>query len=108
MLHCACLQAMRSVQCELHTAKLQNQQLKLEVLRWRKQNSLLRLKLASAKEKAQLHEANLDLVSAREHRLSKEAAILKDQLASAMQQLTDMTAAKMQAQAECDRFQASS
>jgi chromosome segregation ATPase len=99
------LQKLRGLQLELRSKNLQNEQLKLEVLRWRKQCSLMRLKLASAREKVQLHESNLDLLSQREQRLSSDAASLKGQLASAVQQLTDMTAAKAQVQAESAKFQ---
>jgi chromosome segregation ATPase len=98
-------QKLRALQLELLSNNLQNEQLKLEVLRWRKQCSLMRLKLASAREKVQLHESNLDLLSQREQRLSSDAATLRGQLASAVQQLTDMTAAKAQAQAESAKFQ---
>ncbi|WIA08745.1 hypothetical protein OEZ85_008168 [Tetradesmus obliquus] len=96
---------LHTLQLELGSNNLQNEQLKLEVLRWRKQCSLMRLKLASAREKVQLHESNLDLLSEREQRLSSDAAGLRGQLASALQQLTDMTAAKAQAQAEAAKFQ---
>jgi chromosome segregation ATPase len=99
------VQKLRGLQLELLLNNLQNEQLKLEVLRWRKQCSLMRLKLASAREKVQLHENNLDLLSQREQRLSGDAASLRGQLASAVQQLTDMTAAKAQAQAESAKFQ---
>lgn len=98
-------QKLHTLQLELGSINLQNEQLKLEVLRWRKQCSLMRLKLASAREKVQLHESNLDLLSEREQRLSSDAAGLRGQLASALQQLTDMTAAKAQAQAEAAKFQ---
>lgn len=96
---------LHTLQLELGSNNLQNEQLKLEVLRWRKQCSLMRLKLASAREKVQLHESNLDLLSEREQRLSSDAAGLRGQLASALQQLTDKTAAKAQAQAEAAKFQ---
>jgi chromosome segregation ATPase len=99
------LQKLRALQLELRSNNLESEQLKLEVLRWRKQCSLMRLKLASAREKVQLHESNLDLLSEREQRLSSDAASLRVQLASAVQQLTDMTAAKAQAQAESAKFQ---
>jgi chromosome segregation ATPase len=97
------VQKLLGLQLELRSNNLQNEQLKLEVLRWRKQCSLMRLKLASAREKVQLHESNLDLLGRREQRLSSDAASLKGQLSSAVQQLTDMTAAK--AQAESAKFQ---
>jgi len=48
---------------------VRNEQLKLEVLRWRKQSSLLRLKLASAKEDVHINERNLAVLADREKHL---------------------------------------
>lgn len=88
-------------------ASLQSEQLKLEVLRWRKQSSLMRLKLASARENVQLHERNIELLNTREHHLVQEADALRTQLTSTAQQLTKVMAAKAQIQAECSQYQVS-
>eukprot|EP00878_Enallax_costatus_P030856 GHUV01033656.1.p1 GENE.GHUV01033656.1~~GHUV01033656.1.p1 ORF type:complete len:369 (+),score=155.45 GHUV01033656.1:748-1854(+) len=90
---------------DLSEARLQNEQLKLEVLRWRKQCSLMRLKLASARENVQLLEGNIDTLSTREQRLSQDVDALKVELSSTVQQLVDVTGAKAQAQAEWSKYQ---
>lgn len=99
-------QALADLRRELSDASLQNEQLKLEVLRWRKQASLLRLKLASTKESVTLQEQNAQLLSEREQRMHAELAALAEQLQQANAHVMRVTAAKAQAQAECAKYQA--
>jgi hypothetical protein len=54
--------------------------LKLEVIRWRKQYSLQRLKLSSLKESVNILNVNLDNVAARETKLAEANAVLAEQL----------------------------
>jgi hypothetical protein len=99
------LQLERGLRLELCQASLQSEQLKLEVLRWRKQCSLMRLKLASARENVQLLERNLDMLCAREQRLAASCARTEDELAVARMQLTDANAATTAVAAEAAMHQ---
>lgn len=102
------LQSLLTLTRDMSETNLQNEQLKLEVLRWRKQCSLMRLKLASARENVQLHERNIDLLSDREQRLNRQVDELETQLCNTVQQLTDITGVKAQAQAEWSKYQVGS
>ena len=56
--------------------------LKLEVIRWRKQYSLQRLKLSSYKENVSILNGNLDTLAAREAAIAEANASLAQQLAA--------------------------
>jgi chromosome segregation ATPase len=99
------VQNIATLQRDLGEAQLQNEQLKLEVLRWRKQSSLLRLKLASAEENVQITERNLQVLAEREQQTSTTISALKSELDAANQQLTAAVAAKAMAQAESAKYQ---
>lgn len=99
------MQKIANLQRDLGEAQLQNEQLKLEVLRWRKQSSLLRLKLASAEENVQITERNLQVLAEREQQTSTTISALKSELDAANQQLTAAVAAKAMAQAESAKYQ---
>jgi len=99
------VQNIANLQRDLGEAQLQNEQLKLEVLRWRKQSSLLRLKLASAEENVQITERNLQVLAEREQQTSTTISALKSELDAANQQLTAAVAAKAMAQAESAKYQ---
>jgi len=96
---------MRKVQRELSLAKIEAEQLKLDGLRQRKQNSILRLKLASAKEDVDLLQRNMALLEQHSQRMAREVAGLQASLATATQQLTDVSAAKAVLQTEADKYQ---
>eukprot|EP00775_Hariotina_reticulata_P006298 gene6298-6533_t len=99
------MQKIAHLQRDLGEAHLQNEQLKLEVLRWRKQSSLLRLKLASAKENVQITERNLQVLAEREQQTSITTSALKSELDAATLQLTAAVTAKAMAQAESAKYQ---
>lgn len=84
---------------------MESEQLKLDGLRQRKQNSILRLKLASAKEDAELLQRNMVLMEQHSQRLALEVSSLQCSLAAAKQQLTDVTAAKAVLQADSEKYQ---
>lgn len=84
---------------------MESEQLKLDGLRQRKQNSILRLKLASAKEDAELLQRNMSLLDQHSQRLLDEIAGLQGSLATATQQLTDVSAAKAMLQTDAEKYQ---
>jgi hypothetical protein len=104
-LHLSSLQHTRDIQRELCLARLENEQLRLDGLRQRKQNSILRLKLASAKEEVDLLQRNIALNNQHSQRLVDEAVVLRDTVSTAQQQLTAVSAAKAVLQAEAAKQQ---
>lgn len=102
---CCATQRLHAMQRELCLAKMESEQLKLDGLRQRKQNSILRLKLASAKEDADLLQRNVALLNQHSNHLVEQVAGLKDSLAAATQQLTAVSAAKAVSQAEAAKHQ---
>jgi hypothetical protein len=84
-----------------------NDQLKLDGLRQRKQNSILRLKLASAKEDVDVLQRNMALLEQHGQRLVEDMVGLRNSLAAATQQLTDVSAAKAMVQADAQKYQVS-
>jgi hypothetical protein len=100
-----CLQRAHDIKRELCLAKMESEQLKLDGLRQRKQNSILRLKLASAKEDAELLQRNRALLDQHSQRLLDEIAGLQGSLATAKQQLTDVSAAKAMLQTDAEKYQ---
>jgi hypothetical protein len=84
---------------------MDNEQLRLDGLRQRKQNSILRLKLASAKEEVDLLQRNIALNNQHSQRLVDEAVALRDTAANAQRQLTAVSAAKAVLQAEAAKQQ---
>lgn len=99
------LQRAQDIQRELCLARMESEQLKLDGLRQRKQNSILRLKLASAKEDAELLQRNMALLDQHSQRLMDELAGLRSSLATAQQQLTDVSAARAMLQADAEKHQ---
>lgn len=99
------LQHTRDIQRELCLARLENEQLRLDGLRQRKQNSILRLKLASAKEDVDLLQRNIALLNQHSQRLVDEDVDLRDTVAKAQQQLTAASAANAVLQAEAAKQQ---
>lgn len=75
-------QQVAELQRSMTAANCEVQQLKLEVLRWRKQYSLMRLKFASADESCSLLRRNNDLLVRRETQLAAEGAGLRERLAA--------------------------
>jgi hypothetical protein len=84
---------------------MESEQLKLDGLRQRKQNSILRLKLASAKEDAELLQRNMALQDQHSQRLLDGIAGLQGSLAAAKQQLTVVSAAKAMLQTDAEKYQ---
>ena len=84
---------------------MENEQLKLDGLRQRKQNSILRLKLASAKEDVDLLQRNMALIEQHSHRLAQQVEGQTVSLAAAKQQLTDVCAAKAVLQGDAAKHQ---
>lgn len=99
------LQRAQDIQRELCLARMESEQLKLDGLRQRKQNSILRLKLASAKEDTELLQRNMALLDQHSQRLMDELAGLRSSLATAQQQLTDVSAARAMLQADAEKHQ---
>jgi vacuolar-type H+-ATPase subunit D/Vma8 len=105
LLRLSALQHTRDIQRELSLARLENDQLRLDGLRQRKQNSILRLKLASAKEDVDLLQRNIALLNQHSQRLVDETVDLRDTVSNAQQQLTAVSAAKAVLQAEASKQQ---
>lgn len=101
------MQNVQDIHRELSLARMENEQLKLDGLRQRKQNSILRLKLASAKEDVDLLQRNMALLDQHGQRLVEDIVGLRNSLAAATQQLTDVAAAKAMVQADAERHQVS-
>lgn len=93
------------MQRELCEIRVESEQLKLDGLRQRKQNSILRLKLAGAKEDVDLLQRNLSLLGQYQHRLEQELTGIRTKLATATRQLTHVSAEKTVVQAECAKYQ---
>lgn len=88
------MQNMAQSEKDFCTARLDIQQLRLEVLRWRKQHSLMRLKMASAVEESQLRRSNEDLLAKHNANLTNQVHALSQELTTVRQQLADLTSQK--------------
>lgn len=90
---------------QLRAANVDVLQLKLDGLRQRKHNSILRLKLACAKEDLELLQREQRLLDANNQRLRQDLTCLREQLADTTQQLGDVLADRAAAQTQCAHYQ---
>jgi chromosome segregation ATPase len=100
-------QRVRELRRQLCEVRVEAEQLKLDGLRQRKQNSILRLKLASAKEDVDLLQRNLRVLDARNVHLETELSSIRAALTEATQQLAAESAERATVQADCTKYQVS-
>jgi hypothetical protein len=99
------LQRLHNVQREMALAQTEIQQLKLDGLRQRKQNSILRLKLASAKEAVDLLQRKEALLEQHSQRDANRVSSLEDELAATAQRLTEVSAGNAVLEAAVAKYQ---
>ncbi len=83
-------QRLAALELELAKTGCENQALKLEILRWRKDHSVLRLKLAGSEECSELTARHCDLLASYQDALARQNEGLVEQLGGAEERLQQL------------------